>query len=259
MYYYKLLIAYDGYDYQGWQWQPHGKGIVNQLERSFKQAFHQAPISLAGASRTDAGVHAWGQVARVKIPFYIEPKILKRAWQGTLPSDIMIRDVQLMPGDFDLHDSVVSKTYDYYLCRVRVMPLLARYCVTYYEDFDQTLLQKNLDVFVGTHDFRSFCTGYDQENTVRTIQGVHVTQLKRYNIYRIRFIGPGFLRYMVRRIIGAALQTMTWQLEKKIENGQNYLNTILEEKNPKQHLKTAPAHGLMLRVITYGKDHDVRI
>lgn len=252
MYYYKILIAYDGYDYHGWQWQPTKKAVANQLEKSFKKAFHKEPLSLVGASRTDTGVHAWGQVARLKIDFYLEPETLKRAWQGALPHTILLRSVEAMPGDFDLQQGIEHKTYDYYITRVRMLPFIGRYCVPYYGQFDAEILQKNLNVFLGTHDFRSFCTGDDKENTVRTVESISVTYLRRFNVYRIRIKGPGFLRYMVRRIVGACLQTMTMELEKKLDNAQNYLNTILEEKNPKQNLKTAPAHGLMLRSITYG-------
>lgn len=256
MYYYKLLIAYDGYDYHGWQWQPTKKAVANKLEHAFKKAFHQEPLSLVGASRTDAGVHAWGQVARLKTAFYLEPETLKRAWQGALPSTILLRNVQAMPGDFDLHEGVEHKIYDYYFSRVAILPFMGRYCVGYYGQFDLEVLQKNLNIFLGTHNFRSFCTGDDKDDTVSTIESISVMYLSRFNIYRIRIKGPGFLRYMIRRIVGACLQTMTMQLEKKLDNGQEYLNTILEEKNPKQKLKTAPAHGLMLRSIIYGKKND---
>ncbi|MBY0109734.1 MAG: hypothetical protein K2X90_01335 [Candidatus Babeliaceae bacterium] len=252
MYYYKLIIAYDGFDYQGWQWQPTGKAVANQLEKSFKKAFHQEVASLVGASRTDTGVHALGQVARLKTAFYLEPEVLKRAWQGALPHTILLRDVQYMQRDFDLQENIVYKIYDYYLSNVKVLPIVGRYCLTYYGAFDAELLKKNLDIFLGTHDFRSFCTGYDKDDTVRTIDSISLVYLSRFNVYRIRIKGPGFLRYMIRRIIGAALQTMTMQLEKKLDNAQKYLTIILDEKNPKQHLKTAPAHGLMLRSITYG-------
>ena len=258
MYHYKLLIAYDGYDYHGWQWQPTKKAVANHLEKAFKKAFCQEVISLTGASRTDTGVHAWGQVARLKIAFYLEPETLKRAWQGTLPIAIMLRDVQFMDRDFDLQSTVMHKTYDYYVSRTRVVPVLARYCALYYEDFDSEILQRNLNVFLGTHDFRSFCTGDDKENTVRTITSITVAYVRAFKAYRIRVTGPGFLRYMIRRIVGAALQVTTWELEKKIDNGQDYLNTILQAKNPRQHLKTAPAHGLMLRSITYRTDHGIR-
>jgi len=253
VYYYKLLIAYDGYDYHGWQWQPTKKAVANHLEKAFKKAFHQDVISLVGASRTDTGVHAWGQIVRLKTAFYLAPDALMRAWQGALPHTILLRSIEAMPGDFDMHEGVEYKTYDYYFSRARVLPFIARYCIAYYGQFDSDILQKNLQVFLGTHDFRSFCTGDDKENTVRTIQSISVVYLRRFNIYRIRIKGPGFLRYMVRRIVGACLQTITMQLEKKLDNAQEYLDTILKEKNPKQNLKTAPAHGLMLRSITYGK------
>ncbi len=251
MFYYKVIVAYDGTDYFGWQWQPSQNTVAGQLEKSFYQAFKQKPVSLVGASRTDTGVHAWGQVVRLKIPFPIEPHKLKLAWQGTLPPDIMLHDVTQVTEDFGAHHYVEEKIYDYYVSRKRLMPFFARYCATYYADFDSDILQKNLQVFIGTHDFRSFCTGDGKENTVRTINSISLHYIKRYGVYRIRVKGPGFLRYMIRRIVGASLQVMTMQLEKRIEDGTHFLHTILQEKNPHQNLKTAAAHGLMLRSIKY--------
>ncbi len=251
MFYYKLVIAYDGSDYFGWQWQPRQKSIAGQLEKSFLHAFKQKPLSLVGVSRTDAGVHSWGQVARLKISFHIEPEVLKRAWQGSLPPSILLRDVKQVDENFQLHSNIISKTYDYYVSRTRVMPFFARYCLAYFGKFDHDLLQKNLDVFLGTHDFRSFCTGDDKENTVRTINLISVFYIKRYNVYRIRVQGPGFLRYMIRRIVGASLQTMTLQLDQRLDNAAKHLKNVLAQKNPQQNLVTAPAQGLMLRAITY--------
>ncbi len=247
------MIAYDGYDYHGWQWQPKKITVAGQLEKSFFKAFQKRPISLVGASRTDAGVHAWGQVARVTIDFVIDAEKLKRAWQGALPPTIMLREVTLVDSDFELQDGVISKTYDYYISPTRMVPFLARYCVPYYAKFDIPLLQKNLNVFLGTHDFRSFCTGDDKESTVRTITAISVIYLKRYTMYRVRVQGPGFLRYMIRRIIGASLQAMTMQLENGIADSATFLHDVLQEKNPQQNLKTAPAHALMLRAIEYRK------
>lgn len=247
------MIAYDGYDYHGWQWQPKKITVAGQLEKSFFKAFRKKPIGLIGASRTDAGVHAWGQVARVTIDFVIDAEKLKQAWQGTLPPTIMLREVTQVGENFDVFENIVHKTYDYYISTQRIMPFLSRYCINYYPRFDIALLQKNLNVFLGTHDFRSFCTGDDKESTVRTITAISVTYLKRYTMYRVRVEGPGFLRYMIRRIIGASLQTMTMQLENSITDSATFLQSVLQEKNPRQHLKTAPAHALMLRAIEYRK------
>jgi tRNA pseudouridine38-40 synthase len=253
VFYYKLVIAYDGYDYHGWQWQPNDITVAGQLEKSFSKVFGKKLLSLVGASRTDAGVHAWGQVARLKIDFVIDADKLKKAWQGALPATIMLREVTQMAGDFDLQEGVVSKTYDYYISTSRMVPFLARYCIAYYPSFDMQLLQKNLNVFLGTHDFRSFCTGDDKECTVRTIDSISVSYLKRYTLYRVRVKGPGFLRYMVRRVIGASLQTMSMQLDNELADAVAVLHAVLQEKDPHQNLKTAPAHALMLRSIEYRK------
>lgn len=147
MNHYKLLVAYDGTDYHGWQWQPNKKTVAGQLEKAFFKAFKQKPISIVGASRTDSGVHAWGQVATVKMDFELDASTLKRAWQGCLPGDIMLRDVEQVSGEFPLFSGVEYKVYDYYISTRPVMPFLARYCIFYPQAFDLGILENNLAVF----------------------------------------------------------------------------------------------------------------
>ena len=111
---------------------------------------------------------------------------------------------------------------------------------------DLEKLKRCLQVFVGTHDFRSFCTGDEQENTVRTIDSITLEYIKEYQAYRIAVSGPGFLRYMIRRIVGAC---MAVAMRKDLDI--QLLRDVLAEKNPRQTLINAPAQGLMLRKISY--------
>ena len=251
MAYYKLIIAYDGFDYHGWQVQPGKRTICGDLERAFKKVFKQLPTWFVGASRTDTGVHAWGQVAIVQLAFDIEPDTLKKAWQGYLPGAIMLRDVQYADDQFHPQHNVLEKVYEYNISTERVSPFQARYCLVYTQPFDVQLLNEYLQVFVGTHDFRSFCTGSEIENTVRSVESITIMHDNHDNLYTITVRGPGFLRYMIRRMVGASLHVMTQKLKGEIADGATYLRDILEQRDPAQQLKTAPGHGLMLRSIQY--------
>jgi tRNA pseudouridine38-40 synthase len=112
---------------------------------------------------------------------------------------------------------------------------------------DQEKLQSALDIFVGTHDFRSFCKGTEMgENTVRTIRSITVTYARRYGAWCIEFKGPGFMRHMIRRIVGACLQVAA-----RKDLSITYVKEVLEQKNPRQKLINAPAKGLCLYKICY--------
>ena len=164
---------------------------------------------MAGSSRTDAGVHALGQVVSFKTDLKITPIALKQAWNGRLPTDIHIRSIEPVSDDFYSQRDVRQKTYWYHIFPQRPLPFFARYGLPYRFPFDVDKLQSCLQLFVGTHDFRSFCTGDEKVNTVRTIDAIHLQYIKHYRAYRIVIQGPGFLRYMIRRIVGASLHVAT--------------------------------------------------
>lgn len=242
---YKIIVAYDGTDYCGWQKQKCVPSIAQRLEDSFALVFDKK-ISITGVSRTDAGVHAMGQVASFYVDFAIDSIKMFQAWNNLLPSDIVIRKLDEIGDDFNIHKNVVAKTYYYHFFTTRPLPFVQRYGWYYRYPIDPYKLQKALHIFVGTHDFRSFCTGDEYENTVRKIQTISLEYLKRYNIYRIVITGPRFLRYMIRRIVGASIEVASRELL-----SVSYLKEVLEEKNPEQTLPNAPAKGLLLYRVKY--------
>ncbi|MFA6066614.1 MAG: tRNA pseudouridine(38-40) synthase TruA [Candidatus Babeliaceae bacterium] len=247
MSYYKLIIAYSGTAYHGWQQQKDAVSVAGMLQARFKKTFGH-DITLVGASRTDAGVHAMGQVAVFKTEITIEPTIMMRAWNGCLPPDILIRSLDFAPEIFHPQRNVLEKTYYYHIFTQRPLPWFAPYGLYYYRPLDNQKLHDALQVFAGTHDFRSFCTGDDMECTIRTVNSLTFSYMKRYSMYRIIVKGPGFLRYMIRRMVGAAINVASTDIpvEKVTE--------VLEQKHPLHTLPTAPAHGLMLRKIIYTMD-----
>lgn len=242
---FKALISYDGTDYFGWQEQPDKVAVVNMLKSRFKQVFGQ-DVRIVGSSRTDAGVHALGQVARIETDFAIQVDSLLQAWNGRLPQDIHIRSIIPAADNFHPQHNVRQKTYYYHFFDKRPLPVVARFGVYWHLPLDVQKLQESLSLFVGTHDFRSFCTGDEQENTIRTIDTIEYRYIPHYKVHRIIVRGPGFLRYMIRRIVGASLHVASY---KKLN--PEILYAALAAKNPLQQLPTAPAHGLLLRKITF--------
>jgi len=246
---YKFVISYDGTEFHGWQVQHHCDGVANILEQVYRTIFGQN-VSFVGASRTDAGVHALGQVARVQTTIDICPERMLRILNGRLPKSIVIRHVEKLAQPFHPQHNVVEKTYHYYISPQRPLPFIARYVYYYKLSFNKEILYQSLQRFVGTHDFRSFCTG-DKESTIRTINSIELDYYKRFNVYRISVHGQSFLHYMIRRVVGAALHVATYP-----QFTPASLDAALLEKNPEQPFPKAPAHGLMLYKIRYDNKYE---
>jgi tRNA pseudouridine38-40 synthase len=242
---YKMVVAYDGTAYHGWQRQPEDISVVQVLEQSFKSVFKQA-ISISGASRTDAGVHALGQVASFTLDMMIAPDRLKFAWNNDLPADVVIMDICLAQDNFNPRHGVLSKTYHYLFFTQRPLPFVQQYGWYFSRPVDLDVLQQALQIFVGTHDFRSFCTGYDMHSTIRTIHSIHLEYDHAKQAHRIVVKGPGFLRYMIRRIVGAALAVAS-----KDQFSCDDISIALAKKDPAQILPNSPAKGLLLYEIEY--------
>lgn len=240
---YQCIISYDGTDYTGWQVQPNQRGIANVLQNVFANVFGYS-IKLIGASRTDAGVHALGQVATFSTDLILSCQKILDAWNNRLPNDIVIRSLRMVD-DIHPRHNVQQKTYRYHIFLERPLPFVQRYGFFYTYSLNIELLQDAFKVFIGTHDFRSFCTGDEQESTVRTIDSISLQYLERWNVYRVEVKGPGFLRFMIRRIVGACLHVASGQ------SSIDVLQRVLDEKDPRQMLPNAPAKGLMLYKIVY--------
>ena len=268
---YKLIIAYDGSDYFGWQDQPEKPSVARALNHAFTTVFH-TDMKVLGASRTDAGVHALGQCVRIKTNLAIAPDRLKWAWNNALPADIMIRSIELVDDSFNPFCQVEQKIYYYHFFTERPLPFVQRYGYFYPYTIDFDLLRQALQFFVGTHDFCSFKNSEDtRENTVRTIDSISLEYLSRYKAYRITVKGQKFLRHMIRRIVGASLSVASssatlsprlqsggkaWGDRSKNNHTLELLRTIMDARNPRHTLPNAPAQGLMLYKIIYKQCKD---
>ncbi len=245
---YKLTIAYDGTNYNGWQAQDDVPTITNTLQNRFKKIFNQ-DVTIVGSSRTDAGVHANGQMAIARTNLEIEPKKLIFAWNNLLPKDILIKSLEVANPEFHPMINVRQKIYFYDFCLKRPDPFNYRYVWFFHDPINIEKLKECLKIFVGIHDFRSFCTGPEIKDTVRKIDDISLEYIPEKEIYRIIIKGKSFLRYMIRRIVGACIEVASK------ENLQiNDLTKALEQKTPVQLLPNAPAQGLLLDTISYEGD-----
>lgn len=244
---YKLTISYDGTAYHGWQEQPGLPTIEGLFKQRLAQIFKQE-VPFTGASRTDTGVHALGQVARIQLDLPIGTEELHRILSNALPSDIQVRTLQHVEDSFHPRVNVAQKTYYYHFFQGQPSPFIARYGYAV-KHIDLALLEKVLQTCVGTHDFRSFCTGEQGRTTVRTIDAIELEHLAKFDLYQIRITGPSFLRHMIRRIVGAS-----FDLTATSKDPIGRLSAALKAADPDQQLFVAPPEGLLLHNIIYSTD-----
>ncbi|MFT6765478.1 MAG: tRNA pseudouridine38-40 synthase [Alteromonas naphthalenivorans] len=245
---YKLVIAYDGTDYHGWQWQDNAVTVDSILRKTFLRTFKQTEMHIVGASRTDAGVHAQGQVVRIGTHMDIDPQKLMYVFNNALSDDIIITECSRIDLESRFHPQhdIAKKIYTYRFYLKRPGPMKQRYGCFIGYPIDTYKLVQALTVFVGTHDFRAFSKELEAKNTVRTIDGITVTSCKTTGAHIITVIGKSFLRHMIRRIVGAA-----FEIARKPNRSCQELKQLLLIPQLVKNLPTAPAKGLCLESITY--------
>lgn len=244
---YKLIIAYRGTEYKGWQKTSLGRSIEEMLEKSIFQ-IHRQQVRLQAASRTDAGVHAEGQV----VNFLTDAPIsdLRRflhGLNGTLPQDIRILCIEPMPAHFHPTTDAIGKHYTYWICNHQVQLPFYRHLSWHFPyPLDIALMQKESQHLLGAHDFSSFCNERSlwTRNPVCTIDAINIL-LYEENRLSICFKGDHFLYKMVRNLAG----TLAYVGCGKIP--PNTIPSILEKKARALAGVTAPAHGLTLKEVFY--------
>ena len=201
----KLTIAYDGTNYCGWQIQPNGITVEEVVNKALQKLTGEE-IQVIGASRTDSGVHALGNVAVFDTETTIPPERISYALNQRLPDDIVIVKSEEVAADFHPRYCDCSKTYEYHILNTRIpIPTkrLTNYFVSYELDIDK--MRQAASYLVGEHDFVSFCNvRTDVEDTVRTITELEI--LKNGEEIMIRISGNGFLYNMVRIIVGTLIR-----------------------------------------------------
>ena len=257
MYHHKLIISYKGTNYFGWQEQSSSQQkitVQSTLQKVLNKICKYQNCILSVASRTDAGVHALGQVVKISIPLLIASEKLLLGMNSLLPDDIRILQCDTCLDDFNANKDSTSKEYHYYFCTDTVYnPVLNDIVVhipSFTDSLDIKLMQEACTLFIGTHDFYSFAKRDTTINsTVRTILSCEIVQGQSSalgnNTFYLKIVGEGFLRYMVRYIVGAL-----FELGKKKLCINDIKDALINPKDEKISSK-AKSKGLHLIQISY--------
>lgn len=240
----KATIQYDGTAYHGWQMQANARTIQGELTRVVS-LLDQRPATIHGAGRTDAGVHAEGQVASFLLRRPFEPSRLRDAINANLDRDIRVLDVEFMPDSFNARHSAREKTYLYRIWTGDVVsPFLYRYCHHHRGPLDFEAMREAASFLPGRHDFTAF-------TVLNSEFDHHVRNLRRLDmrlegeLLSINFTADAFLRYMVRAIAGTLIDVGRGRISAR------HMKEILEGRERSRAGATAPASGLTLMRVGY--------
>ncbi|HIP92380.1 MAG TPA: tRNA pseudouridine(38-40) synthase TruA [Thermotoga sp.] len=237
-----IVVAYDGTDFYGYQGQPNVRTVQSVLEDALERIFKKRIFTHA-AGRTDAGVHAFGQVVAFDCPNdNMSLEDIKNALNANLPPDVYVRRAFFVHKNFNPRFEAKKRIYHYYILNTKTPNIfLRKYLWWFPYELNVELMRKASKFLEGEHDFSSFRTGggEDERNPVRTIYRIRILRL-RGNIILIRVEGRSFLRRMVRNIVGVLVKVGVgqWEPEKVKE--------ILESRDRSKAPGSAPAHGLYL-------------
>jgi tRNA pseudouridine38-40 synthase len=242
----KLTISYEGTAFAGWQIQPDQRTIQREIELVLSKIEGTA-VKIVGSGRTDAGVHALGQVASFQLKNPIPLYNLRKAVNCRLPPAIRILTVEEAPPDFHARHSAIAKIYEYRWWRDEVCPPFERRHIWHHPyPLNEAAMIHAAPLFEGEHDFRSMATnnGGDVLSTVRTIYSSKLERVGPRLIYRVR--GSGFLYNMVRNIVGTLIQVGKGRIS------VDSIESVLAARNRRAAGPTAPAVGLFLIEVEYG-------
>ncbi|MEW6584000.1 MAG: tRNA pseudouridine(38-40) synthase TruA [Nitrospirota bacterium] len=251
----KLLIEYDGSAYHGWQIQKREPTIQSVLEGAVRKVAGE-PSAVIGAGRTDAGVHALGQVAAFTTSSELPPDVIKKALNAVLPPDIRILNASDADAGFRPRDDALRKRYYYIIANQRASSaFLHRHVWLVRQPLDMKAMTTAGAAVVGTHDFSSFMgTGSGIKNPVRQIFSLDISQLRQIDFMTAEFTGDfikisieatGFLRHMVRNIVGTLVEVGRGRIPAES------LADIMARRDRKYAGPTAPANALFLERIIY--------
>ena len=245
---YRLDIQYDGTRYEGWQRQKSTDNTIQGKIEDVLSKMIENPIEIHGAGRTDAGVHAKGQVANVHMETERSCEEICAYLNRYLPEDIEILEVSQVPERFHSRLLARKKIYQYRIATGYHKNVFERkYQYTLHEELDVAAMRKAAKSLTGTHDFKSFCANKKmKKSTVRTIASIGIEEKKQELL--LTFTGDGFLYNMVRILTGTLIEV--GRREKDFEE----MAKILEARNRQEAGFTAPASGLTLLKVEYEKD-----
>jgi tRNA pseudouridine38-40 synthase len=251
----RLLIEYDGTAYHGWQVQKDEITIQGIMEDGILKVTGEQS-GVLGASRTDAGVHALAQVATFRTESRLDAETIKRALNAVLPQDIRILDASEVGGAFNPRDDAIKKSYFYIIANQRTSSaFLFGYSWIVPQALDLIAMERASQALIGGHDFSSFMgAGSDIKDPVREIYSVNIERLEKIafmtagikgKFIKINIEANGFLRHMVRNIVGTLIEMGRGRIS------SDKMAEILESRDRKRAGQTAPPNGLFLKKIYY--------
>lgn len=242
---FKLIIEYDGSSYHGWQRQKNRKTIQGEIEKAI-MTITGKKIALTGSGRTDAGVHAFGQVANFYCDTEISPEVFQRGLNSLMPKDIIIKECNTVNEKFHARYDAKTKTYRYRILNRTIPAAICRqYAWFIKKNLDLDAMQSAILHIIGTNDFKAFeGAGSPRSSTKRRVINAGLQQKeKEYLIFEIE--ADGFLRFMVRNIVGTLLDVGLCKIT------PDDFKKILLSKDRNLAGATAPPHGLFLMNVKY--------
>lgn len=239
---YLMTFSYDGTNYNGYQKQPNKNTVQDNIESNLSKIFNM-PITISASGRTDQGVHAINQKAHFDAK-EVDVKKLKNSLNKLIDDDIYIKDIKKVDTDFHARFNVLEKEYLYRINLGEYNPIERHYIYQYNKELDILKMQEASKYFIGTHNFKSLTkASKDIDSYIRTINSIDF-QLKK-DILEITFRGNGFLRYMVRNMVGLLLEIGSNKRE------PISVLSILEAEDRSASGITAPPEGLYLKNVKY--------
>lgn len=241
----KMVIEYDGGQYCGWQVQPNGRTVQGEIARVLKIALRE-PVKVGGAGRTDAGVHALGQVAAFNTTVDVDPGRLQWQVNALLPDDIIVRELEEAGADFDARRSAVARTYSYFILnRPSPSPFWRRYSWWVSRPLDIPAMRAAAGHLVGVHDF-SALTVAKVGPMVRDVKAIGIeAETGADGLVRMTITANAFLHHMVRLIVGTLVEVGGGRLS------SGAVGEILASKDVRRAGPRAPAKGLRLDKVDY--------
>lgn len=241
----KCKAAYDGTAYAGYQVQPNKRTIQGEMEAALAKIHKGKYVKVYASGRTDAGVHAKGQVFHFDTDLSLPAGKWPVALNSLLPDDIVLLQAEEAAPDFHARFDATGKEYRYFLLRSKSRdPFLRNFAYQYPYDLQLAAIEEAAQHLIGTHDFTSFCSARTEvEDRVRTLESIE--WFEENGLFVMRFLGNGFLYNMVRILVGTLLE---------VGNGERdpaSMKQILEMKDRRMAGKTAPGHGLYLWEVFY--------
>lgn len=249
----RLDVAYDGHDFSGWATQPGLRTVQGTIEEWIRQVLRlSGPVHLVCAGRTDAGVHARGQVAHVDLPDDAPVDSLERRLRRVLPPDVVVTGVQPAPVGFDARFSAVWRRYVYRLNdgTAPMDPLLRGHVVRVRRPLDIAAMNDAAPLLIGLKDFAPFCRRHDGATTIRTLLQLHAERDDRGDVaYTVR--ADAFCHSMVRSLMGAMTAIGTGQRDRP------WLAGVMTSTVRHPSVQVMPAHGLCLEEVGYPPDTEL--